>query len=88
MARGTGQETVEGRVVGRQVDPCITLPKNVRGLPTGPGQRESMEYGRPRKGSPVVGSGTRITKKGGRDFYGNTVDERGPNNTGPSEGRP
>ena len=87
-ARATGQEMLDGRVVGRTCDPGVALPKNMKELPTNPAKRESMTFGRPRNGSPVVGSGTRIPDNGGRDFFGNRVARDGPANVGPCEGRP
>jgi hypothetical protein len=81
-ARTTGQETVEGRLVGLFADPQLVLPLRGEPLPTDPQMLAAMRFYRLRAGSPAIGAGTIIADSGGRDLFGHAV----PNDRRPSIG--
>jgi hypothetical protein len=72
-AEATGNETVDGKIVGLSADPKLILPGHVRGLPMDPTQLTIMPFCRLNSDSPCVGAGKVIEDNGGRDFFGNEV---------------
>lgn len=69
-AKATGQETVQGRVAGLEVDPRIGLPEDLQRLPRDPKALPSTAFFRLAPGSPCAGAGTPVPDNGGRDFFG------------------
>jgi parallel beta helix pectate lyase-like protein len=81
-AAATGQETIEGRLVGLFADPA--LPRSGPALLTSPADLHRLVEYQVREGSPAVGAGLDLRKAfgidpGPVDFYGNPL---------PHDGRP
>ncbi|MHC4591945.1 MAG: right-handed parallel beta-helix repeat-containing protein, partial [Planctomycetota bacterium] len=82
-AEKTGQEQVDGEVVGRCIDPqlvgigeaTLTDPRKLA---------ELIQY-RLRADSPCIGAGMPIGDDGGRDFWGNPLPEEGKPSVGACE---
>jgi hypothetical protein len=72
-AEATGNETVDGKVVGISADPKLVLPGHVRALPMNPTQLNVMPFFRLNNDSPCIGAGRIVEDNGGRDFFGNKV---------------
>jgi hypothetical protein len=69
-AKATGQETVDGRLVGLAGDPGISLPEKLELLPKDPQKLGEMTFFRLLPGSKSLGAGVTIQDGGGRDFFG------------------
>ena len=74
-AAATGQETVEGKVVGKYVDPKLVIDGGA--LITDPRKLTKLKSYRLEMGSPCIGAGVPIDDNGGRDFWANKVPKKG-----------
>jgi len=70
-AEATGQEKVNGKLVGKYVDPSLT-DVGAR-MPTSPSKLARMAAYRLKRDSACLQAGTPIKDNGGRDFWGKTV---------------
>jgi hypothetical protein len=87
-AEATGEETIEGRLVGLVGDPRVVLPLDLGDLPTDPRALRGMMFYKLIADSPCVGSALAIEDNGGQDLWGNPLRPGGPRNIGPFEGAP
>ena len=72
-AKATGQEQVDGRLVGIFADPLLTGGGATPDIePTDLSELAAYHL---RKGSPCIGAGIPIVDDGGRDFWGEAVPE-------------
>lgn len=72
-AEVTGQETLDGVLVGKYVNPKLVMPSET--LPTAPQRLSDMKAFRLHTDSVCINAGVSITNKGGRDFWGSAVPE-------------
>lgn len=70
----TGQEKVNGEVVGRYVDPKLIITDDA-GI-TDPTRLTELRAYKLKAGSPCIGAGVPIEDNGGRDFWGNKLPKK------------
>lgn len=70
-SRATGQETLDGKVVGVWADPKIATPEHLDKVKVT--DLEALRDFRLRSGSPCVGAGLPVADNGGRDFWNRPV---------------
>ena len=70
-AKATGQETVDGKIIGRYMDPKVVGALNK--LPTDPRKLGELSAYRLQPDSPCGNAGTAMEYNGARDFWGHPV---------------
>jgi hypothetical protein len=70
----TGQEAVEGKVVGKFIDPELIMPGDIK--ITDPTQLAKLWAYKLKETSPCIGAGMAIDNNGGRDFWGNKLPKK------------
>jgi hypothetical protein len=78
-AAATGQESVEGTVIGIWADPKLVMPAKGQALPVDPAALTTLSLFRPVAGSPCISAGRAVKDLGGCDLSGRKlVDTQRP----------